>query len=95
MTRTKKEEEIIEIETDQSRTTTLHPDAILKGKIALEDLPQPYVIIADRLPMEKLSKIINILAKETEYRVAFFSVNPYFGYVIMEKKENPEHHKGT
>jgi hypothetical protein len=70
-----------------SSTTTFQPDDILKGRITLEDLPEPYLIIQDRLPMEKLSKVINILATHTEYRIAFFSVTPYFGYVIMEKKK--------
>jgi hypothetical protein len=83
---------IIEEETNQSDTNTIHPDIILKGKIPLENvqLPEPYLIMQDRLPSDKLSKVINILAIKKVYRVVSFSVNDYFGYVLKEEEKDKE-----
>ena len=85
------EEEVEEVETEimnLDHFRPIVPDDILEGRLSIDDLPEPYLLIRDRAPgLEKLSKIINVLASKTDYRITFFSVNRFFGYVIMEKKE--------
>jgi predicted nucleic acid-binding protein len=55
--------------------------------VLLNELPEPYLILMDRKPLVKLSKVVNIIARKTDYRISFFSATDFFGYVIMEKKK--------
>jgi hypothetical protein len=63
---------------------------LVKGRIPLANLPEPYFILNDSFVFDNLSKAINILAIKTNYRVAFFSITGTGGYVIMEKKKMKE-----
>jgi hypothetical protein len=49
---------------------------IIKGKISLDDLPQPYLFLEDT-NMENLTDAINILATRKGYRVVSHSVMPH------------------
>ena len=86
---------VIEEEINQSHTNTITADDILKGKILIDQLPEPYLIVKDSQPgmdaakLDKLSKVINILAIKGGYRVVSFALAyAHTGYVIMEKKDN-------
>ena len=87
----------LEEETNQSYTRTIDANEILKGKIPLDDphLPEPYLILMDDKPLDKLSKAINIIARKTDYRIAFFSTAIGFGYVIMEQKKKEKEKEKT
>jgi hypothetical protein len=77
-------------EANQSNTSTICANDILKGKIPLDELPEPYVIIEDNTRFDSLTKVVNILAiKKGYWVVSSFSISQTFqGYVIMEKKSN-------
>ena len=84
-------DEKLEEETNQTRTKTIQAKEFIKGKIPLDNLPQPYVIISDSGEFENLSKTINILAIKQNYRIVSFAATDVddginYGYVIMEKK---------
>jgi hypothetical protein len=86
-------DEKLEEETNQTRTKTIQAKEFIKGKIPLDNLPQPYVIISDSgdLEFENLGKTINILAIKQNYRIVSFAATDVddginYGYVIMEKK---------
>ena len=51
-------DEKLEEETNQTRTKTIQAKEFIKGKIPLDDLPQPYVLISDSGEFENLSKTI-------------------------------------
>ena len=84
-------DEKLEEQTNQTRTKAIQAKEFIKGKIPLDDLPQPYVIISDSGEFENLSKTINILAIKQNYRIVSFAATDVddginYGYVIMEKK---------
>jgi hypothetical protein len=79
---------IIEEETNQSNVRTIDANEVLKGKMPLDELPEPYVTIVDSTRLDKLSKVINILSIKKGYRVVSLSISyASMGYVIMEKKK--------
>lgn len=65
----------------------LNTKDIIKGKIPLDNLPQPYLFLEDT-NMEILTEAINILAVRKGYLVVSHSVMPHGTCnVCMKKKE--------
>jgi hypothetical protein len=62
---------------NQSNTTTLKAKDIVKGKIPLVNLPEPYLFVYsdDGIQNGDLAKAVNILAIKMQYRVVDFSVS--------------------
>src|SRR3712207_2183618 len=60
-------------ETNQTNRRKISAKSIVKDKILLDALPPPYVIISDHGEFENLSKAINILAIQQNYRVVSFA----------------------
>ena len=93
-------DEKLEEETNQTHTKTIQAKEFIKGKIPLDYLPQPYVIISDSGEFENLSKTINILAIKQNYRIVSFAATDVddginYGYVIMEKKAQQRRRSDT
>jgi len=80
----------LEEETSQTNTKTLSAKEIAKGRLPLENPPEPYLIISDFSVYDNLGKAINILAIKKKYRVVLFSEDGVYGYFIMEKKQQKD-----
>jgi hypothetical protein len=79
------DEKLEEEEANQTHTKTIQAKEFTKGKIPLDYLPQPYVIISDSGEFENLSKTINILAIKQNYRIVSFAATDVDdGILIMD-----------
>ena len=84
---------------DQTKTTALKAIDIAKGKISLENLPQPYLLIYSDSGIQngELAKAINILATRVQYRVVDLAVSggsvfsgQFVACMVKEKEEEEE-----
>lgn len=78
----------VEEQTNQINTYTLDAKDFIRSKTLIDEmiLPEPYLIIMDDKPLDNLAKAINILRIKRGYTIVSFSITPFFGFSIMEKK---------
>jgi hypothetical protein len=65
----------------------MHAKDIVRNKVSLDNLPEPYIVVVDTALFENLNKAINILANKKDYKVVSSGGDRHSGYVIMEKKK--------
>lgn len=84
---------------DQTKTTALKAKDIAKGKISLENLPEPYLLIYRDSGIQngELAKAINILATKVQYRVVDLAVSggsvfsgQFVACMVKEKEEEQQ-----
>jgi hypothetical protein len=89
---------------DQINTTALKAKDVVKGKMPLENLPEPYLLLYSDSGIQnsELAKAINILATRMQYRVVDLAVSggsvfsgQFVAFMVKEAEEKQQntHHQ--